>query len=300
MKATNKTGLSFVAPIAAALFAACATPTPQSQAPDQDDRGPTTHRSIPNTVTQPVTFESPVIDSSVRPVFIHQELPDDSIFGGGDFQLYALQIRYAVNDRLAIIATKDGYIDFNPASGNDQDGFADIAAGVKYALVDEPEDDWMLTGGLIYEIDAGDHEVFQGNGDGLLRTFVSGAYEVEDLNVVGTFGFNLPFDGGDETHSIDYHLHLGYEICDNVMPFVEAHGISYTRNANNLGVNFEGGDLLNLGSTRVAGQSFFSGALGVRYQAADNIAFGAAYEVPLGGRDELMDQRITVDVLHYF
>jgi hypothetical protein len=55
---------------------------------------------------------------------------------GGDVQIYAVQFEVALNDRLSIVATKDGYVDINPDTEplwSDEGGWANLAAGVKAA-----------------------------------------------------------------------------------------------------------------------------------------------------------------------
>jgi hypothetical protein len=66
---------------------------------------------------RPVTnlnFNHPFIWNEFRPVFIHQEFPDDSALAGGNARIYAAQIWLKLTDRLQLIADKDGYVDFNP------------------------------------------------------------------------------------------------------------------------------------------------------------------------------------------
>jgi len=250
-----------------------------------------------NPVSRPWHFESPTIQSEIRPVILTQEMPGRSLFRGGDFQLYAVQARWAVNDKFAVIATKDGYIEFDPDVGKSTDGFADVAAGVKYRVWEDTENGFVLTPGLIYEADVGDHDVFQGNGDGLIRGFVAGGWDLDEFNVVCTVGYNLPIHGGQETHSLDYHLHFDYEVNEKFFPMVEFNGITYTRNASNLPVNFEGDDLINLGATRVSGQTVMTVAVGARYEVTEDVSFGAAWEYPMTSRKDLLQNRVTVDCI---
>lgn len=248
----------------------------------------------------PTIFESPVVERSARPMVLYQRLPETSIFQGGDFQVYALQLRVPITERLGFIATKDGYIDLNPDAGSDETGFADVAAGLKYAVIDDKASGLIVSPGFVFEFDVGNHDVFQGNGDGLLRTFVAAGLVKEKLNLIGNIGFNLPMNGDDESHSVDYHVHASYDVHPNIQPLVELHGITYTRNGDALPVNFEGGDLINLGSTGVAGQSVFTGAVGARFPVNDMVSFGAAYEFPIGSRHDLLRDRITLDAVISF
>ena len=140
----------------AALSFSCAAPIgtlPDQDSEDNSWQAKSWSQRLSEPVSQPTIFESPVIQSQVRPMVMHTKLPTTSVFGGGNYQVFALQARYAVNDRFAIIATKDGYIDFNPKAGVDEEGFADVALGIKYAAIDDPENGFLLTPGITYEVD---------------------------------------------------------------------------------------------------------------------------------------------------
>ena len=271
------------------LFAGCtAVPAPQ------DDAGSTPakkERGALNPVTQPTLFESPTIQGEVRPIFIHHRFTSETI--GGDLQLYALQLRVPITDKLAFIATKDGYIDFNSDALPRDEGFADIAGGLKLAVIERK--DLTVTPGLIYETTTGDEEVLQGNGDGVLRPFVSFGMSIrEDIQLLGNVGFNWALDDA-ESQSIDYHLHCGWMLHEHVMPLVELHGITYTKSGEGLPVNFEGYDVVNLGATNVDGQTVISAAVGARIPVTDTVDIGAAFEFPLGGRQDILEDRVTID-----
>lgn len=69
------------------LLAACANLSTASNGALSAER-PWRGRLI-EPVTQPTIFESPVIDSQVRPMLLHHELPSDSIFAGGSIDVIA-------------------------------------------------------------------------------------------------------------------------------------------------------------------------------------------------------------------
>ncbi len=58
-------------------------------------------------MTNPVYFEDPRQLSEVRAIFLDHKLP----LGLGSAQVYALQVRARITERLSVIATKDGFID---------------------------------------------------------------------------------------------------------------------------------------------------------------------------------------------
>jgi hypothetical protein len=268
-------------------------PTPESPWPPSEVAGIDWADRIKNPVTQPTLFESATIQSEIRPIFIHQQLPQSVV--GGDFQVYALQARAKLTDRLALLATKDGIIDLNADGLPGDSGGADLAGGLKYAVIQE--EDFLLTPGFTFELPIGNRSVLQGNGDGVFRPFLSTAWEPTDkLDVIGNIGWSIPVDEDDESSSVDYHLHLGYQLTDTFMPLIEFNGISYTDSGKGALVGLEGGDLINLGSAGVAGRDYLTGAIGGRFKLSDRVDLGAAYGFPLGDPQGLFDYRVTIDM----
>src|SRR5437016_4990580 len=62
-------------------------------------------------------------------------------------------------------------------------------------------------------------------------------------------------------------------------------------------VRTEGRDLFNFGSTSVSGHSEVSLAVGARYKVNESLQFGLIAEVPLTAHRDLMDYRVTFDVI---
>ncbi|MCB0338651.1 MAG: hypothetical protein KDD53_03555, partial [Bdellovibrionales bacterium] len=150
-------------------------------------------------VSNPVNFDDPRSNTEARFIYMYHEIDNDFITEGGDIRVYALQLRYAVDDRLALLATKDGYVDFNPdAVLQDESGFANVSVGAKYAVYKDDENGIILTPGLRYEIPMGESEVFQGKGDGFIQPFFSSGVALSDRsNFIGATGLRLPLDNAD-------------------------------------------------------------------------------------------------------
>ena len=115
-----------------------------------------------------------------------------AFISGGDLWVMALQLRLAITDRLAFIATKDGIAFLRPeresAIPSDQ-GFFDLGLGFKYALIEDPENQFILTPALRMDIPAGNIGVFSGTGAGVIIPSVSGAKGFEDLHLIGSLGW---------------------------------------------------------------------------------------------------------------
>jgi hypothetical protein len=270
-------------------------------------------------ISHPYLFEDPFITTGIQAVGLWHEYPERSAMMGGEAWDVAVQARVALTDRLAFIATKDGYIwtkPDNPALKHD-DGFANIAAGFKYALIDDRENNFILSPRLVIEIPVGQDNVYMGYGDGIAITSVSAGYQLFGVNVLGDFGFQVPFNRNKQSTSMMYHLHLSYPIFDFFVPVVEMNGWHYMNSGNgklkldvegagkislvDIGVlGFEAVDVANLGNKHVAGHDLITMAFGARIPINDNVSLGAAYEIPVTHREDIFDQRVTWNILVEF
>jgi hypothetical protein len=273
-------------------------------------------------MASPYLFEDPFITTSLSGHGIWHEFPNNSVFNGGDAWVVALQARLAITDRLAFIATKDGYVflDSNNPILDDEQGFFDISAGLKYAIIDMREDSFILSGIARIDIPVGDDEVFSGNGDGVFIPSVSSAWGAGNFHVIADLGGRVPFDRGKESTSLFYHLHLDYALAKFLVPFVELSGYHWTDSGDgtlkidttlappndtvSLSVAqavtktgaFEGADLVNLGSRNVAGNDLVTLAFGVRLPIVRHVSFGAAYEFPITNRKDIFNQRVSMNL----
>jgi hypothetical protein len=248
-------------------------------------------------VTNTVWFEDPRSLTQLSGVFINQQIPEDSPLAGGDLQVYGLQAYLALTERLAIIAPKDGFVTLQADAIPHEEGWADIATGFKYVLVRDTANRFLLTGGLVYEWSQGSRDVFQGNGDGVYNFFLSAGKGIGCGHVLAALGWHLPGHGGEESESYFYSLHLDYQIGDGWYPLWELNGIHYTESGNRLPLSVEGGDLINLGASDVAGNDVVTMAVGLAKVFSPHLSLSAAYEFPVTGREDLMDNRATVRLI---
>ncbi|MCB0355088.1 MAG: hypothetical protein KDD64_16260, partial [Bdellovibrionales bacterium] len=234
-------------------------------------------------ISNPVNFEDPRITSELRPIFAYHEIKDGFVTNGGDVQLYALQARFALTEDLAFIATKDGFIDFNPDATLPQEtGFANIAAGFKYAFYQDGNNGDIATFGLRYEAPTGNTDVLQGKGSGQINPFLSFGTMLGEFQFTGGTGFRFPFDDKDSTF-YDLDLHLSTELFENFYPTLEFNLVHVLDGGGRLPIKDEGQDLFNFGSIGAAGESIPTGAVGFRYRLCDSADFGIAYQFPLDG-----------------
>lgn len=247
-------------------------------------------------VANPIFFEDPVIRSEVRPIFAHHRIDDGFITGGGEAQLYAVQLRYAINDRLAFIATQDGFFDISLDNGAGLDGWMDLAAGFKYAAIDDVENQFILTPGVTFHVPTGSEEVFQGRGSGEWNIFVSAAKGYDDLHFTGNVGLRLPNDSDEQSTMLHYSLMADYRVCDLFIPFVVANGWTVLADGNGLPITSEGYDVINFGASQASGTTQMTVGGGFRSQVASNVYLGFAYEKAVLSPEGLTDDRFTFDV----
>jgi hypothetical protein len=253
-------------------------------------------------VTNAVWFEDARITSELRPFMMYHFIDEGWITDGGDAQLYALQFRYAITDRLAFIAVKDGLIDFNPDQTLPDDfDIADIALGLKYQIYRNDEQQLLITPGLTFEIPVGAEDVFQGNGSGMFQPFVSFTKGFDRFQIAGNGGFHIPIDYDEETAQAHYSLHAHYFVNKYFIPLVEMNGFTVLTDADRLpGLKTEGADLFNFGSGDADGRTFISLGVGLRSKPFDEVELGFAWEKMVTGPANVFDHRFTADVIYRF
>lgn len=248
-------------------------------------------------MTNPVFFEDPRNLTEARFIFLQHKVPLSA--AGGDIQLYALQLRAALTERLSLIATKDGYIvSSNPLI---DDGWADVSLGLKYLLYSDPANQVLASGGVVYELPVGSQRAAQGNGDGTFDLFLTGgALLCRDTHWIGAGGFVLPTDDNAESTWCYISNHFDYEFYERWYSLVEVNWYHWLESGNNGIPGIEGGDLFNFGSTGVAGNDIVTGAFGVKFKPTSNQEIGVCWELPLTERRDVLENRITFDwILRY-
>lgn len=266
-------------------------------------------------VTMPVLNETPFITTELKPIYAWHKIPEGFVTDGGDVHAFALQGRLAVTDRLAIIATTDGWadVDFNNSVLDDTDGFLDLAFGAKYAIVSDPAAGNIVTVGARYTAPIGNVDTnlgatnidLTGAGDGYVNGFVSAAKLFDTgSQIQGSLGINWGL--ADENWSyVHVHGHADHELLPGFFPLIEANAI----------LPIEGGDRLTGALGGVTGADIFDPgganpnpiftlAIGARYRPMDNVILGIAIEGNMtdnaNDADSVYGSRLTTDVTFHF
>jgi hypothetical protein len=266
-------------------------------------------------IVAPYLFEDPFITTNAVPYFLWHDFPEKSVFDGGELYAVALQLRVALTDRVALIATKDGYVWNRNGLGllEDSQGTMNLAAGVKVSLFEDREKRRALAGVLRFEVPTGSSDQYQGHGGALALPSITGALRTGPVSWMGDFGAQIPLDDGPST-SLFYHLYAGLDLTPAVQPFVQLSGISWVGSGNGelpirlkhgptldlstvqaaLGTGaFEGADVANLGSENVSDLDLITAAIGVHVPISDHLTVSVAYERPITEPKGIFQQRIT-------
>ncbi len=255
----------------------------------------------------PVTFEDPRALSEARLLFVNHSIDDNFVTNGGDVQVYALQLRYALTDKLSIIATKDGYVDFNPKANVPKDsGFADIEAGLKYTVLEDKEKGYIASAQLRYLIPTGEKEVFQGQGDGVVHPSFSGAIALcDNTTLTAGSGLRIPVNGNDSSFwdvdaQLDYRIPVSGDI--SIYPLVGASLVKVIDSGKRLGIADEGQDFFNFGATESAGENIVTGVGGLRARLASNFDIGGSFQFPFdrSSGSRIINNRWTFDAILRF
>ncbi len=252
-------------------------------------------------VGMPMYFEDPFITTDLRFLYMHHKIPGGSALGGGQVQVAAVQIRLALTDRLAFMVTKGGYSWVDSGATPAGDGWNDWGLGLKYVLYSNPEDQFLVTSGLRWEMTNGSTDAWQGGDSQELSPFVSVAKGWDKWHFLGALNGRIPTNRNKGNASIVWNLHLDYELTETFRPLVELHGIHYLSNADAFPYTSDYLDVGSLGASGVRGRDFFSAGFGFRWQAMDNVSVGLTYEVPLESASEnLQEHRITFNTVVSF
>jgi hypothetical protein len=267
-------------------------------------------------IVQPYLFEDPFVTTGIYPYYVYHDFPNQSAFQGGDAHVAALQLRAALTDRLAFIATKDGYMwrrPDNPLLDHTQ-GWLNLGAGFKYLLFEDEERGIYVSPALRFEFDSGSTDNYQDHGDGLVIPSISAAWALGRFHLIGGLGGNIPLDGGDNSSNVFYHLYADYAVHPRFSPFVQISGITWIESGNGempvqlkhggslpLGVvqtalgtgRFEGADIANLGSQGVDNLDLVTAAVGGHIKLAEHVTWSFAYERAITRHKGIFQQRFT-------
>jgi hypothetical protein len=262
-------------------------------------------------VSNPFLFEDPRSLTEIKPLYMEQGTPSSNfIFHGGDIEFAGVQARLAITERFSLVLSELGEVWMEPHNSVDgfspSTGFAEIRVGPKYTFYRCESSGTIAAAGVNFDIPAGSSKTFQNTGNLSIEPYISfgqtfwrTSYGTFDF--LNTTGYNVATDDR-RTDFLFSSFHLDYDVAGlhKIYPFIEANYFHYTKAGNGLPLGFEGRDLFNFGAGGVSGNNTFTVAPGIRYKFNECLQTGVAVELPASGHRDLIDYRVTVDVIFRF
>jgi hypothetical protein len=261
-------------------------------------------------LSSPTIHEGAQINTEARAIYMYNDIPKGFITPNGQGTVHALtfQLRYALNERWALIMTKGGFIstDFENSLPDD-DGPSNFAFGAKYAIIAEPGLGRYLSVGGRYEAPIGDVNAgnvdLQGEGSGMFDTFMSWSSRVGDKTAFqSSAGFSMALDSDDDSSFFHYSFHVDYEALPQIYGFLEGNLLTTIREGDRTDAtlfgSFEGYDLFNFGNT--SSGTVATLGVGARYRLTEYLLFGAGFEFPVTGREDIVNFRFLSDAVLQF
>ena len=275
--------------------------------PDAEMNAVAPEQQFVHPITSPYYHENSFITTDIRVWYLNHNFDGGAnpALGdiGGTATVAAVQARLALTDRLQLVAYKDGYVWFNDSVVNDE-GWNDIAAGLKYNFYRDIESQFYMSGGFGYEFGWGDNAVLQSDDE--LRVWFSADKGYDELHLGAVFNYFYP-TGEEETpfgdaERISWHLHADYYVTDWFSPVIEVNGYHTIDSSSTAAVPFTGIDVANLGGGE--GQDVISMGIGAEFRVLQEMLKGAsiraAYEFPLTDNLDLYGDRVTVSLVLSF
>lgn len=253
-------------------------------------------------MTNPTFFEDPRSLTEFRTIFSYVRSPSDNpLMLGGNIYDFILQGRVSINDRWSLVLHRLGVASVNPGDGalngySGGTGITDLQIGTKYTFFRDTRSETLLAAGVSFEIPIGSSSVLAGSGASVVPYLSYGQGFLQNWHFLASTGYRFGYTGG----ASDFYFlsaHIDYGFFKRFYPFAEVNWFYYTKNGSLQPVNFEGGDLMNIGATQVEGRSLVTVGLGMRYKFTEGFQAGFAYEFPVSGRDMIEDYRLMVDLI---
>ena len=248
-------------------------------------------------VTGTYFHEDSFITTDLRPVFAYHAFPGQ-ILGGGRALVAAAQLRVKLTDSLQLVAYKDGWMEVETA-GLNNGGWNDIAAGIKWAFLQDNANQLHAALGVGYEFASGDRRVLQDDDE--LRFWASINKGYGRLHFGATVNYLLSTRNGSsllgDSDQFTWHLHADYQVNDWFSPFLEMNGYLVTNNGSPV-TPFSGVDVLNLGGN--SSEPVVTGAAGIEVRPLKPLALRAAWEMPFSKNLDVYGHRWTFSAVIKF
>lgn len=253
-------------------------------------------------ISAPYFHEDSFITTDLRAWYVRHDFDSDTraVLNNGSVEVFALQVRVALTESLQLVAYKDGYTQFDDAGAlGDNSGWNDIGAGIKWAFIQDWENQFHMAAGIGYEFSLGEEEVLQDSNE--LRLWLSANKGFDKLHLGATANLILSEDDDDSllgnSDMITLHLHADYYLTDWFSPVIELNGY-LAQDESPAPINFSGVDAGSLPGGE--GNDSYTIAIGGEFRFLDDLGLRLAYEAELNDKESLFGDRWTVSAVYEF
>jgi hypothetical protein len=205
-----------------------------------------------NWMSNPLQNIDPRAVTAIYPIFGSEWVSNAAPIPDGDFQLYGAAITIALSDRFAMGLNQGGYatgaFSRNPVdrdrlfaqdplgrfrdveTGGGRGGWLNLGGFFQYTVVEDIENQFLLTGGLRWEAPCGSHDIFQGHGPAHLAPYATAGQEFDKFHVLATVGYQFPAGPGNDNSQFFYaNVHFDRQVFGWLYPLVEFNTLYHTR-----------------------------------------------------------------------
>jgi hypothetical protein len=212
-------------------------------------------------ISNPLQNIDPRAVTAIYPIFGSAWVSNTAPIPDADGQIYGPAITVALSDRLAVGLNQGGWADLHISrnqlardqrfrdlialldpqgrfrdveAGGDRDGWLNIGGFLQYTVIEDVEDQFLLTAGVRWVAPCGSHEVFQGRGPALMAPYFTAGKELGEFHVLATGGFQFPFAGSGklDTDVFYANVHLDRRCFDWLYPLIEFNWSYHTTSVN--------------------------------------------------------------------
>ena len=252
-------------------------------------------------ISAPYFHEDSFVTTDLRAWYVQHDFDSDTkgILNNGSASVMALQLRVALTENLQLVAYKDGYTEFDDAGTelDDNSGWNDIGAGIKWAFIQDWENQFHMAAGIGYEFSWGDEEVLQDSDE--LRLWLSANKGFDKLHFGATVNAILSEDNSDSllgnSDMITAHVHADYYLTEWLSPVVEVNAYFAQDDS---AVPFSGVDAGSLPGGD--GEDTYTIALGAELRVVEGLGLRVAYETELNDNKSLFGDRWTLSAVYEF
>ncbi len=195
-----------------------------------------------NWLSDPLQNIDPRAVTAIYPIFGSEWVSNTPPVPNGDFQLYGPAITIALSDRLAVGLNQGDYavahFSRNPIQrdrlfrldpfgrfrdvevSGEREGWLNIGGFFQYTLIEDVDNQFLVSGGLRWEAPCGSHEIFQGHGPAELAPYVTAGKEFGKFHVLATVGYEFPAGpGNDNAQFFNANVHIDRQMFGWLYPW---------------------------------------------------------------------------------